>query len=74
MLYIRCRNDYIASLKSLHSTAAPLVRSPGQPYEVPLELLQYLDDGGNPDIFMKDVMRSVVAANQASKGKVLAFR
>jgi hypothetical protein len=46
----------------------------GAPYEVPVELLAYVDDGGNPDAFIIDVIRSAAAANEAAKGKVEAFR
>lgn len=46
----------------------------GAPYEIPVELLTYVDDGGNPDAFIVDVIRSAAAANEAAKGKVEAFR
>ena len=67
----------MGSLKDLHAAAAPLQRPPAsapKPYEVPVELLRYVDDGGNPDMFIRDVIRGVVEANQGSKGKVEAFR
>ena len=46
----------------------------GAPYEIPVELLTYVDEGGNPDAFIVDVIRSAAAANEAAKGKVEAFR
>lgn len=69
-----CRNQYIARLAALHSSAADLTRGAGERYEVPVELVRYVDDGGNPDVWMAVAMRSTVAANQSSKGKVTAFR
>jgi hypothetical protein len=44
------------------------------PYEVPVELLTYIDEGGNPDAFIIDAIRSAAAANESAKGKVEAFR
>jgi hypothetical protein len=64
----------VGGLKALHAAGGALCRPNGEPFEVPLELLQYLDDGGNPDVFIADVMRSCQAANEASRAKVEAFR
>jgi hypothetical protein len=71
-----CSNEYVGGLSALHAAAASLRRLPGGalPVEVPAELLSYLDDGGNPDVFLVDVMRSCQAAAQAGKGKVEGFR
>ena len=69
-----CRGEYVASLKSLHAAGTALERRPGLPFEIPVELLRYVDDGGNPDAFIIDVVRSAAVANEAAKGKVDAFR
>ena len=68
------RNSYITSLQSLHASGTSLAQSNGAPFEVPVELLKYIDDGGNPDNFIVDVVRSASVANEAAKGKVDAFR
>ncbi|KAG7668816.1 hypothetical protein Ndes2526B_g00522 [Nannochloris sp. 'desiccata'] len=67
-------NEYTASLQSLHTAGMALLGRNGAPYEVPVELLTYIDDGGNPDAFIIDVIRSAAVANEAAKGKVEAFR
>lgn len=64
----------MGGLKALHMVGGALRRPTGESYEVPAELMQYLDDGGNPDVFIADVMRSCQAANEASRAKVEAFR
>ncbi|KAL4515806.1 hypothetical protein Ndes2526A_g00510 [Nannochloris sp. 'desiccata'] len=67
-------NEYTASLQSLHTAGMALLGRNGAPYEVPVELLTYIDDGGNPDAFIIDLIRSAAVANEAAKGKVEAFR
>lgn len=62
----------MASLKELHGAGSALQRGGGAPYEAPVELLRYVDDGGNPDAFIVEVIRSAAAANEAARGKVLA--
>ena len=62
-------------MKALHElSTTPLRSRTGEAFEVPVELLRYLDDGGNPDVFVAEVVRSCQAANEASRGKVVAFR
>lgn len=72
-LHARHRNEYLAELAKLQGLRDSL--SPGGvPIEVPIELLRYVDDGGNPDVFTVDAIKASVAANQISKGKAEAFR
>ena len=41
--------------------------------DVPVELLQYVDGGGNPDAFTADVFRRANRGNQLAKGRVQAL-
>jgi hypothetical protein len=70
-----CSQEYIVSLKQLHDVAPALTQAGSvSPLEVPMELLQYVDDGGNPDVFLADAVKAAVEANQAARGKVEGFR
>lgn len=42
--------------------------------EIPMELIEYVDHGGNPDEFMRHVMLNVLAKGQLRKGKLSALR
>ncbi|VVA97831.1 unnamed protein product [Arabis nemorensis] len=42
--------------------------------QVPMEVLNLIDDGKNPDEFTRDVLNSCVARNQVTKGKTDAFK
>ncbi|KAF3434191.1 hypothetical protein FNV43_RR25294 [Rhamnella rubrinervis] len=42
--------------------------------QVPMEVLNLIDDGKNPDEFTKDVINSCIAKNQITKGKTDAFK
>lgn len=42
--------------------------------QVPMEVLNLIDDGKNPDDFTKDVLNSCIAKNQITKGKTDAFK
>jgi Transcription factor subunit Med10 of Mediator complex len=42
--------------------------------EVPVSLLHFVDEGGNPDVFTSEIFRQCLRENQAAKGKVEAFR
>jgi mediator of RNA polymerase II transcription subunit 10 len=42
--------------------------------QIPLEVVNLIDEGRNPDEFTKDLLNSCVQRNQASKGKVDAFK
>ncbi|KMT12473.1 hypothetical protein BVRB_5g104020 [Beta vulgaris subsp. vulgaris] len=42
--------------------------------QIPMEVLNLIDDGKNPDEFTKDVLNSCIAKNQITKGKADAFK
>ncbi|KAJ4969487.1 hypothetical protein NE237_016188 [Protea cynaroides] len=42
--------------------------------QVPMEVVNLIDDGKNPDEFTKDVINSCIARNQITKGKTDAFK
>ncbi|XP_020582691.1 mediator of RNA polymerase II transcription subunit 10b-like [Phalaenopsis equestris] len=42
--------------------------------QVPMEVVNLIDDGKNPDEFTKDVLNSCIAKNQITKGKTDAFK
>ncbi|MQM15179.1 hypothetical protein Taro_048117 [Colocasia esculenta] len=42
--------------------------------QVPMEILNLIDDGKNPDEFTRDVINSCITKNQVTKGKTDAFK
>ncbi|CAI8618601.1 unnamed protein product [Vicia faba] len=42
--------------------------------EVPMEVVNLIDDGKNPDEFTRDVINNCIAKNQITKGKTDAFK
>ncbi|XP_057976654.1 mediator of RNA polymerase II transcription subunit 10b [Malania oleifera] len=42
--------------------------------QVPMEVLNLIDDGKNPDEFTRDVINSCIAKNQITKGKTDSFK
>ncbi|KAF8379944.1 hypothetical protein HHK36_027409 [Tetracentron sinense] len=42
--------------------------------QVPMEVLNLIDDGKNPDEFTRDVLNGCIAKNQITKGKTDAFK
>ncbi|KMZ59773.1 Mediator of RNA polymerase II transcription subunit 10b [Zostera marina] len=42
--------------------------------QVPMEVVNLIDDGKNPDEFTKDVFNSCISKNQTLKGKTEAFK
>ncbi|KAK6778489.1 hypothetical protein RDI58_025207 [Solanum bulbocastanum] len=42
--------------------------------KVPMEVLNLIDNGKNPDEFTRDVLNNCIAKNQITKGKVDAFK
>ncbi|EXB38474.1 Mediator of RNA polymerase II transcription subunit 10 [Morus notabilis] len=42
--------------------------------QVPMEVLNLIDDGKNPDEFTRDVINSCISKNQITKGKTDAFK
>ncbi|XP_078428085.1 mediator of RNA polymerase II transcription subunit 10b-like [Wolffia australiana] len=43
-------------------------------FQIPMEVINLIDDGKNPDEFTKDVFNSCIAKNQITKGKTDAFK
>lgn len=74
-------NEYISALKTLHTevTGGGIVKDPadGQdtvPVEIPVEVLDYLDQGKNPDEAMRLIFGTVLKRAQDIKGKEEAMR
>ncbi|XP_010477833.1 PREDICTED: mediator of RNA polymerase II transcription subunit 10b [Camelina sativa] len=42
--------------------------------QIPMEVINLVDDGKNPDDFTKDVVNGCIARNQVTKGKTDAFK
>ncbi|XP_010460283.2 PREDICTED: mediator of RNA polymerase II transcription subunit 10b [Camelina sativa] len=42
--------------------------------QIPMEVINLVDDGKNPDDFTKDVLNGCIARNQVTKGKTDAFK
>ncbi|KAI8569898.1 hypothetical protein RHMOL_Rhmol02G0313400 [Rhododendron molle] len=42
--------------------------------QVPMQVVNLIDDGKNPDEFTKDVLNECIAKNQITKGKADAFK
>ncbi|CAI0401707.1 unnamed protein product [Linum tenue] len=42
--------------------------------QVPMEVINLIDDGKNPDEFTRDVINSCIAKNQVTKGKTDGFK
>lgn len=57
------------SLQSLNTAASP----PNTLPSVPPELLEYVENGRNPDIYTREFLELVRRGNQLMKGKMNAF-
>ncbi|KAJ3482075.1 hypothetical protein NLG97_g7665 [Lecanicillium saksenae] len=57
------------SLQTLHTTASP----PNVLPSVPPELLEYVENGRNPDIYTREFVELVRRGNQLMRGKMHAF-
>ncbi|KAI5465494.1 transcription factor subunit Med10 of mediator complex-domain-containing protein [Mariannaea sp. PMI_226] len=57
------------SLQTLHASASP----PNVLPSVPPELLEYVDNGRNPDIYTREFVELVRRGNQVMRGKLHAF-
>ncbi|EFN51713.1 hypothetical protein CHLNCDRAFT_54921 [Chlorella variabilis] len=66
-------NEYIEELTKLDAVKDNMIGA-GQQAELAVELLRAVDEGTNPDSFTVQLFRDSMAQNQASKGKVEAFR
>ncbi|KAK7225550.1 hypothetical protein V2G26_013553 [Clonostachys chloroleuca] len=57
------------ALQALHTAASP----PNQLPSVPHELIEYVENGRNPDIYTREFVETVRRGNQLLKGKLHAF-
>ncbi|KAH7329346.1 putative mediator of RNA polymerase II transcription subunit [Stachybotrys elegans] len=57
------------SLRAVHAAASP----PNHLPQVPPELLEYVENGRNPDIYTREFVELVRRGNQLSRGKMNAF-
>ncbi|KAK4231546.1 mediator complex, subunit Med10, partial [Podospora fimiseda] len=60
------------SLLSVYNTAATL--PPSQNHGIPLPLMEYVENGRNPDIYTREFVEMVRRMNQLARGKAHAFR
>jgi mediator of RNA polymerase II transcription subunit 10 len=58
----------LASFEELHG------QRDGAAFNVPLDLVRFVDEGGNPDAFFGSATRAALRDNQAAKGKVVALK
>jgi mediator of RNA polymerase II transcription subunit 10 len=61
------------SLQAIHRTASTPTPEQSLPH-VPPELIQYVENGRNPDIYTREFVELVRRGNQLMKGKQVAFR
>ncbi|PUZ71651.1 hypothetical protein GQ55_2G330600 [Panicum hallii var. hallii] len=61
-------NALVAELDTMQKLAE------GCDIQVPMEVVNLIDDGKNPDEFTRDVLNSCIAKNQITKGKTDAFK
>jgi len=61
-------NAYVSGLESLYTQASSSSLQ-GEEVEIPLEVVQYVDDGGNPDECMRHIMSAVLRESQRVHGK-----
>lgn len=43
-------------------------------FQIPIDVIRLVDEGKNPDEFTKDLINNCIQRNQATKGKVEAFK
>ncbi|XP_074603770.1 mediator complex subunit 10 [Brevipalpus obovatus] len=62
-------NQIVSSLREIdtHKDQIPDI-------QVPLEVFNYIDQGGNPQIFIKDCMEKALNKNELLKGKIDAYK
>lgn len=61
------------SLQAIHRTATTPSPEQSLPH-IPPELIQYVENGRNPDIYTREFVELVRRGNQLMKGKQVAFR
>lgn len=64
----RKTNQVVSQLSGL--TNSPFT----QQYPIPLDVLTYIEDGRNPDIYTREFVEVTAKSNARLKGKMLAFR
>ena len=71
----RALNEYISSLQDLYTLASSdaTVSEGSEPVEIPLDVVEYVDQGKNPDECMRVIMSSVLQRAQQAKGKSVVF-
>ena len=62
-----CRTQLTGSLSSLSNSSATI------PTQIPPEIIDYVDEGRNPDIYTREFVELVQKGNQYMKGKSEAF-
>ncbi|EKD13074.1 uncharacterized protein L3040_007156 [Drepanopeziza brunnea f. sp. 'multigermtubi'] len=60
---------FASSLRKIHATATRSTTLPS----IPPELIQYVDNGRNPDIYTREFVELARKGNQLMKGKMEAF-
>ncbi|KAL9639941.1 MAG: hypothetical protein Q9164_000610 [Protoblastenia rupestris] len=65
---IRRIHNLTSSLQQLSASSAPL------PTAIPPEIIAYIEDGRNPDIYTREFVELVQKSNMYLKGKSEAFR
>lgn len=67
-------DDYVRTLQDMYTTASMnVVMDEGEPVEVPLDIVEFIDQGKNPDEWMRICMSSVLQKAQQAKGKSAAM-
>ncbi|KAL7626622.1 RNA polymerase II mediator complex subunit [Parahypoxylon ruwenzoriense] len=62
---------FSTSLQAIHARST--TAAPGALPHIPPELIQYVDNGRNPDIYTREFVELVRRGNQLMKGKQAAF-
>ncbi|KAH0608186.1 uncharacterized protein H6S33_002238 [Morchella sextelata] len=66
--------NQINKLSTQYSTLANSASKLPPDVAVPREVIQYIEDGRNPDIYTREFVEIVVKQNQFMKGKMEAYR
>ncbi|MCO5568299.1 hypothetical protein L7F22_021998 [Adiantum nelumboides] len=61
-------NGVMKELSVMHSAAEDCH------FQIPIDVIRLVDDGKNPDEFTRDLLNNCIQRNQATKGKVDAFK
>lgn len=60
-------------LQNLHATASPLPSGVDKLPSLPPELVEYVENGRNPDIYTREFVEGTRRSNQLMRGKMHAF-